>query len=301
MNDFIKIKSALKYIKNYGIKQSIQRYELYKNKDLNVVNNYKSVYSEEKKYSIDIVIPVIEKDLEMLELVVSSCKKNILHNIENIFVIAPQQDIIVTECNRLNIEFINENDILPITKKDIVYNVDGNDRSGWIYQQLLKLNCDEISKSKYILLMDSDTVWIRPRKFIDKNEKLILDWSDEFHNTYRETYNKIMGTKPKSCVSFVAHCMIIDRHKIKELKKHIEKNNDNIWFEAILNNLPKDENSSFSEYETYGNFVLENYKNDIVLEYWFNNSLKRKYINEIYNEENKQKYKSLSFHDHLND
>ena len=46
-----------------------------------------------------------------------------------------------------------------------------HDRSGWIFQQLLKLNWNGISEKKYCLIFDADTILIRNHLFI-KNKKL---------------------------------------------------------------------------------------------------------------------------------
>ena len=62
-------------------------------------------------------------------------------------------------------EVVDEQDVLPIRRDDIDYQFGSVDRSGWLFQQLLKLSADTISSSDHVLVLDADTVMIRPQSF----------------------------------------------------------------------------------------------------------------------------------------
>lgn len=61
--------------------------------------------------------------------------------------------------------FVDENEVLPITKKDINYICkDGRDRSGWLFQQLLKL-AGNIGTCENFITIDSDHILLKPHTF----------------------------------------------------------------------------------------------------------------------------------------
>lgn len=68
-------------------------------------------------------------------------------------------------CRTKGCTFIDENTVLPITKKDIHYRSRTWERSGWLFQQLLKLNGDKLCTADYFLVIDADTVLITPTVF----------------------------------------------------------------------------------------------------------------------------------------
>jgi hypothetical protein len=232
---------------------------------------------EEKTSSItmDVVIPVIEKDMGLLVEVVESLRKNVGQPIDHIFIIAPESDKIKYFCNENNCNYVNEEKVMGFKKDEIGYRVNGRDRSGWIYQQLIKLNCNKISTKEYILLADSDTILVKKQIFVDDYGKMYFDMSDEFHVPYYKFMEKYLGIRHQCGMSFVSHHMIIRRSILKKLKKVIEDFSGNNWQEVIIDNLDRNELSCFSEYETYGNYLFNNYKNKIYLNYWDNLSLKR--------------------------
>ena len=249
------------------------------------------------KMKIDVVIPVAHKDMEILPYCINSIQEHVKHPINKIFIISSKTDDITTFCNTNNCTFIEEDTILPINKKGIKYKVGTKDRSGWLFQQLLKLSGDTISTLDNYLIVDADTVYIRHRVF-EQNNKTIFDISDEYHYSYFETYKKLLGSNIFLPASFTNHNMLINISVLKELKKKIEKRNQLKWYQAILTNIDKKESSFISEQETYGTYMFQNYRNKMILEYWFNLSLKRAKISNIKNLKRilSPFYKSLSFH-----
>jgi hypothetical protein len=245
---------------------------------------------------LDILIPVIEKDMPVLPMVVDSIRKNLCHPIGNIIIISPNKKIFTDFCNQYNCIHRDENSILPITIKDINYCFKKINRSGWVFQQLLKLSGDYISDKDHFLVLDGDTILVQPQKF-EHNGKFIFLISDEYHFPYFETYKKIFKEASMSSVSFVSHQMIFDCNKLKELRNDIENLNNKSWYKVIIDNLNPDESSSFSEYETYGNWMLKKYPDSFKKEYFFNLTLPRYKLKEfqVSIEKYSHKYRSVSF------
>lgn len=240
---------------------------------------------------IDVIIPTCSKDIKKLKFVINAIKENVKHPINNIFVVSPKNEIIEGE---KEYTFVDENTVLPFTCKDINYKPDNVDRSGWIFQQLLKLSADKISSCEQILIVDSDTIFSIPQIFVD-SDKMTLNCSDEYHQPYFTSYQKLTGFDKRFELSFVAHHMLFNRTYLKELKSFIEGHTNKIWYDAILDNLDPNEGSSFSEYELYGNYMYLMHRDLIKLRYWYNLSLKKECFDCLLEDE-KRSYKAISAH-----
>jgi len=280
----------------------IRRYLVFKKrakqlKNLGVCVECKIKEVTPSNLKIDIVIPSIKKDLDILPYTIASVRKNIKHPIVNIYVVSPNSEEIKTFCAEKNCIFVDENRVLPITKKNIEYNVDGLDRSGWLFQQFLKWSGDEFCSQEYYLVIDSDTVFVTPQVF-ERQGKIIFNFSDEYHRPYFDIYERMLNVKVNCPVSFTSHHMLFQATKIKELKRLIEKKINVKWYEAILFSLDKNQASGVSDYESYGQFMFLKYKNDMLVEYWHNLSLKRDLIKNIplLHKRFTGKYKTISFH-----
>ncbi len=273
----------------------------YRKYKLNRLKKKKSLYDSSKiipaAVKIDILIPCIEKDLAILPYVIDSIRENIKHPIGKIFIAAPKNTEIKKLCLEKFCIFIDETSVLPVNKNEINYVYDGIDRSGWLFQQLLKLSADVISDEKFILVADADTVFIRPQVFITGN-KILFDISDEYHEEYFKTYRKLTGLKAKSPLSFVSHHTLFNRNRLRELKILIENQHGLPWYKAVIDSAEGNNISFFSEYETYGNFMYSNYPQEISLQYWFNLSLNKDSINNLQNISKtfSRNYKTVSFH-----
>jgi len=251
---------------------------------------------------IEVVIPCIESDAVMLPFVVKSIRQFLTQPIERICIVGPENTQLLHFCKEFNCSFIHEDTVLPIKISDVgYYSPKGSDRRGWLFQQLLKLGADSFVKTNHYYVLDADTVLASPQCLLRKN-KVVLNVSDEFHQPYRIAYSRLLGEEPTSPISFVAHQMLFEKAKLVKLKEKIEKYTGLIWYEAILDRIDRRENSSFSEYETYGNFLIKHYLEDVQLEYFFNISLDRVLLKNIVEFEHQygKAYKSLSFHWHTN-
>lgn len=220
---------------------------------------------------IDIYIPVTKKDIGFLTQVVKAARENIKHPINKIFIVGNKNDEIEGAAKLLNAVFVDELTVLGYGKTRINYVVEGDDRSGWLYQQLLKLNADKITKMDNFLVLDADTLLIKPKIFLHKH-RFIFDMSEERHEPYHKVYKKIMQKNTSSTLSFITHYMIFNRHILKNLKLEIEKKHNKPWDEVIIENTDYQDKSGFSEYELYGNYALHFFSKKVKFEYWFNSS-----------------------------
>lgn len=250
---------------------------------------------------LEIFIPCLEKDLINLELNITNIYKFLKHPIKRINIVSPRNKLIENFCKKNNVNYIFENEILDKNKLKINYKVNKYDRSGWLYQQLLKYSFDSISETENYLVIDADTILTIPQVY-ENSGKYILLISDEYHEPYFENYFKLTGIIPKSNLSSVAHSMIFNKIVLKNLKTHIEEHNKLNWIDSIISNIDKNELSGFSEYETYGQWVLENYSELYIREYFFNKSLRsnqRKLNTNIFERNETDIIRSVSFHKYI--
>lgn len=247
---------------------------------------------------INILIPAAPKDLSVLPHTIEGARRYVRHPIGTVAVVAPDDPAIRALCKRHNCAFFDEAAVVPIAKSKIDYSVNGIDRSGWIFQQLIKFSGDIVCPEEHYLVIDADTVFIRPNAF-KENGKTVFHYADEYHLPYFVAYERLLGEKPLSRKSFCTHYMLFEKTKVDRLKKAIEERHRMAWYEAIIQHVDRSHTSGFADYETYGNFVLSRYPGHAVMKYWHNRSLTRSVMSKTIQTGIRKlaaKYNTVSFH-----
>lgn len=247
--------------------------------------------------TIDVLIPAAVKDLGTLPHAIDGVRRMVRHPIGTIWVVSPDNPRIRALCARKGCRFVNERRIEPIPKRRIRYRSKRWERSGWLYQQLLKLSGDRIVRRRRFLVLDADTVLIRPHRFRIGGRTVFYcrRWS---RPEYFRTYRKLTGLRRRAKVSFVAHYMLFDRLRLARLKRLIEARHGKPWHRAILDSIDRKRNFGFSEYETYGHFVYGENPSAVKLLPALNLPLRRSASSLTAADRRRyaRKYRSLSFH-----
>ena len=250
-------------------------------------------------FPLDVVIFVVPKDCDILPICVQSIRKNLKHPIKNIYIVAPDSKDINIIAERLGCIFVDEDTVLPLQKKDIEYtSFEGVDRSGWLFKQLLIFGIEKTLNLQNYYVIDADTLLVTPQVF-EKNNKLVLLHSDEFHVPYFDVYHNLIGSYPEVLLSFVAHQMIFSKEIVTSLKLFLEERFGTSWIQAILDCTDYSSQSGFSEYELYGNWALKTCKNQFTREYWFNFSENKKAVPldlDFFELKYGSRYRSVSLH-----
>jgi len=204
--------------------------------------------------AIDVLIPAIDKDLPTLPYVIDSVRKQVLHPIRRIHVISPASDRIRALCRAKGCHYVSENSLLPFRKKDIRYRSAHFERSGWLYQQLLKLAGDRVSGSEHYLVIDADTILLRPHAFTAGGKPVFYSrsWTQP---EYRKCYRRLLGKPLGASGSFVAHYMLFSKSRLAELKRAITAHTGLVWHQAILTKIDRTKMFAFSEFEAYGHYL----------------------------------------------
>jgi hypothetical protein len=249
---------------------------------------------------VDVLIPVAEKDLPLLPHVLRALRAHLRHPLAQILIVAPESSAVRAVCRAEGAQFMPETGVLPLSRADLEYTVNGQDRSGWLWQQLIKLYADQICTQPHVLVADADTLLLQPHCFVRRSRTLLL-FADEFHVPYYRTYRRLLGQRPISPVSFVSHYMLLHGPKLVALRAAIEARHQAAWYHAILAQIDRSIATSFSEFETYGNFVLAHYPESVWLEYSANRMERRRRASELPGlaDALRGRYRSLSFHSHF--
>lgn len=242
------------------------------------------------------------KDISVAPYAIAGIRRHLRHPISKITLIGPDVEplrklAIDTDCT-----FLDENSILPIKLSDLNLQIQGMNRSGWMFQQLLKLGIHQRCETSRYYTIDSDTVLVRPLK-LEVDGKTVLFHSDEHHEPYFRKIRTLLGIEPPTPISFVAHQMCFQPARIAELLKIIESRfPGKPWYEILIETLDLQEISDFSEFETYGQWMLAEHPDEIHREYFFNLAMTRDNITDVEQLAEKfgNQYNSVSFHGYLN-
>lgn len=245
---------------------------------------------------LDVVIPLIERELPIFQFVVDGLRKNLYHPINKIIVLGPETKSIIDTCKTLKIDFVPEDEVLHVKKRDLQPYF--NARSGWWFQQFLKLHCFPLIQTEHYLILDADTVLLRPHIFLQDNKR-VFNISDEFHRPYHEGHHYLMGDKTQFPFSFVSHMMCFDKKTIQDFHQKIQHNHQKSLPEAIIKMLSENPHFSFSEYESFGHYYLSMAKENVILKYWFNRPMIRAKMGETLHQKLQANYRSVSYHNYL--
>ena len=204
------------------------------------------------------LVPVKSDDISLLPLVVEGIRRHVAHPLASITVVAHPTAELRELVARLDCLLVDEREVLPFNRGDIEYRPHGVDRSGWLFAQLIKLHSDQVTGARFTLCCDADTVYVRSHVFLMDDGTPILDVSSrEYHHPYLAAYTRLTGHPVRSAVSFVTHQMLFDGAILQELRCHVSRLHSMPFWEAVVAATDRTQPSGFSEFETYGNFLLE--------------------------------------------
>ena len=217
-----------------------------------------------QKAPIDVIIPCTSKDKHTLDLCISGIRKN-GKDVRRIIVLSSEP---LTE----QAEWFDEKKF-PFTKHDIALEIlkdekraqellSKSSRIGWIYQQFLKLYAPFIIPgiSSNVLMLDADTVFLKPVTFIGPSGEGLYNPGSEFHQPYfRHAAKLIPGFKKVfKDYSGISHHMLFQRSVLEDLMNEIKLYHHVEPWRAFCRciDLRYLSHSSLSEYEIYFNFAF---------------------------------------------
>ena len=222
---------------------------------------------------VDIIILATKKNISVLNISLPYIKRNIDH--DKIYIVANKRDF--EELRRLGVSLIDEESICEGMSFDalaeIIEEISGEGkRAGWYLQQFIKMSWARYTEKECYVVFDSDTIPLKPIDYISDEGRYYLTLKGEYHKPYFDTIEKLFLGEITKCTekSFIAENMIIDSAVMREMICEIERNNSlkgNKFYEKILYAISKESilKSGFSEFETYGNYILSRYPDKVEL------------------------------------
>lgn len=216
----------------------------------------------------DIIVPIAKSDINALLNILPYIKKQLPDAEIKIIANSAVKDML----NDISgVTFIDENTMLPGMDFGIVKKIIGTRypkaerRTGWYFQQFLKLGYARICNKEYFLTWDSDTLPLTGISFFSGVGKPFLDVLPSVAEdaAYNVTIGKLWtdgSVKKHHNVSYISEHMMFKTSIVKEMLDEIENNNrleGATFYEKILNAVPISELnlSGFSEFETYAAYV----------------------------------------------
>ncbi|MBC8459175.1 MAG: hypothetical protein H8D67_14370 [Deltaproteobacteria bacterium] len=198
---------------------------------------------------IDIVVPFHSKDKELLPWCIEGIKKYL--DFSRILIVCHRD--CKPDVERVGGIFIDEESVV----KGLSIKSFSNPRWGWYFQQIIKLAAADIVETDYYLVVDSDTVFLKPVSFFNDKGKPLYAPASEYHKAYFEVFRQVLGFHAQREYSFTAHHMVYNKHIVKEMRDRFHP--DKVWYNNIIKYLEPQplwqSISQFNEQETYGHYI----------------------------------------------
>lgn len=259
---------------------------------------------------IQLLVIVAGKDIEVMDLAITSALFYSRNEISKVTIICPTIDLEVCALKVKNMlldvstEVLDENKLISADLRKLIMNKFPS-RYGWILQQFLAF--DQIFKSKEIgvLLLDADTILLKPVHWLDCHSKQILMVGTDFHQPYYNLLHQLLkfSTAPKYC--FVTHHMLIQPILFKLiLEKRGYHSTSEFFIDALKFADKKSESAMCIDFEPYAQGMLIDYPEKILLRKFCNLGRARTqqnldFVSKAVRGEISLPYNSISLHDYL--
>lgn len=213
--------------------------------------------------AFDVVVPAHPKDFDVLR----HCVRGALRYIEGLrFLHVVAAEPFVADDSR--VRWVDERaakalpDVAQVAALLAPHGDAATARTGWLYQQLMKLGAPGYISdlTSAYMVIDADVIWLRRLPCaVDAGVRFPYTLAYEHHPPYRDAYERLFGAAPKAPFSLTAHQMTYDQVLLSEMKRDIERNHDGSWWQAYIRAMDPREASPISELDIYGFWVLEHH------------------------------------------
>ncbi len=197
----------------------------------------------------DVLITAAEKDFNKLPYVIESIEKNI-DGFAKIYVVTP----VKVPKPLQGITYALDDEVLDFDYSKFKGNI--AKRKGWYAQQFIKL-FQSITSNDY-LVIDSDVYITKKLSVVKEGKPHFFLGKDQLHLPYFEFIRLALEIDRVCAYSFINEIMYFKRDLIKQMIAPYSIYGFFEFATKILNAM-NHETSSFSEYETYGNFIVKEF------------------------------------------
>jgi hypothetical protein len=234
---------------------------------------------------IEILVVATKKDFDILPYAIQFAINNSQNQIFKVTIICPAVDIseiyenyLQSVLPKVKIIFLSEEDVVPIRiRESLKKNFKLN--SGWVLQQFLTVEHCLKSQARGILVVNADTILLRPQSWLDDKNNQILMPSFEFHQPYYDFLNRAFNFDKTPRYTFVSHHMLIQPLFLREIFGKLGIDNLEYLFSSVMKFEIKDEASPVClEFELYAQGLMKFFPNLVSLVKFSNISVEREAI-----------------------
>jgi hypothetical protein len=223
------------------------------------------------------------QEIDLLPLSTSAILSSQGESTDGYFLVAPRAQM--KQLSRVipsEFEVIADEDLIATNLQNYIDRNFPEWRRGWIKQQVLKILAARKLSPHGTLLVDADTILLKPQIWLSEQGVQNLQTSIEYHLPYQEHYERFMGLRnnvagtsikrPK--ISFVTHHQVMQPDILSCLfgeEEGFEKGLES-WLKCI--DFSKS-GSPACEWHTYGTFLAANFPTRIHLTQWRNLGISR--------------------------
>lgn len=216
---------------------------------------------------IDVVMPCHEKDIDTLDACIAGIRANI-SNVNRVIIVSDRR---LTD----KAEWFDESQF-PFSKWDLaleIFNGDQqkalefvrapNTRVGWIFKQMVNLYSAFVvpGVSSNILVIDADTIFLRPVSFLNELGGGLYNPGTENHRPYFDHGARLIPGFKKVFTKYsgISHHLLFQRAILEDLHTTIIKTHGLEPWKAICRCIDHKElyASCMADYELYFNFAFE--------------------------------------------
>ncbi len=229
---------------------------------------------------IEILFVTTKKDFEILPHAIMAAQKVTSHHSEiTTYLIVPDSEC--QDARDLVSGMPGKIYVLPesefFTSKQLIRirNHFGS-RSGWVIQQLLKVEFVSRSGKMGVLVVDSDTILLQPRMWLDSEGRQLLTPSWEWHKPYYDFLEAAGFRKGSITQSFVPHHMLMQPTFMREARTMVGWEEFDSLIEYLVFEGRNDVQSPFCiEFELYAQFMLQRHPDKLEISKWANIGIPR--------------------------
>jgi len=219
---------------------------------------------------IDILVPCDPRDFELLRPVIDSALENVLNPVFSVHVVVPDRELEGARSLDIEGNLLGEEALLPESLKSAVTGAQHTNRRGWLMQQVVKFFFTWQSQARGVLVLDADTVLLRPRAFLSDSGKQLLSFSHEYVPRYEDHAGRVWGPRARhKGFSYVTHHQLMQPWIVREMFPRVSDMVDWVCSSA---NVGK---SDVSEYHSYGRWLSDQHPELVALARWENKSTPR--------------------------
>lgn len=201
----------------------------------------------------DVVIPVGPNDVDLIQKIVDCTRKNV-EGYRNIYIIPYNPAISIDGCITV------PESRFPFDIQTLREFTGGSPRTGWYFQQLLKMYAGFCIPDilPYYLIIDADTFFINPTTFFEGDIPLYNTGTEYFVQYFDHMTRLHPSLKKQNAYSGICHHMIFQRDLVRQLFDMVESHTGDIFWRSFMIHLDPVHipGSGASEYEIYFNYLL---------------------------------------------